>query len=38
LSAVARRLRLDREQWRIATKTIVLMNDTIATMLDFYCV
>jgi 3-phenylpropionate/cinnamic acid dioxygenase small subunit len=32
------RLRRDREQWRIAAKTIVLMNDTIPTMLDFYCV
>lgn len=25
-------------QWRIAGKTIVLMNDVIPTMLDFYCV
>ena len=32
------RLRRDREEWRIAAKTIVLMNDTIPTMLDFYCV
>ena len=32
------RLRRDREQWRIAAKTVVLMNDTIPTMLDFYCV
>lgn len=32
------RLRRDRERWRIAAKTIVLMNDTIPTMLDFYCV
>jgi len=25
-------------QWRIAGKTIVLLNDVIPTMLDFYCV
>ena len=34
----AHRLRRSGEDWRIAAKTIVLMNDTIATMLDFYCV
>jgi 3-phenylpropionate/cinnamic acid dioxygenase small subunit len=25
-------------QWRIASKTVVLMNDTVPTMLDFYCI
>ena len=32
------RLRRTGEDWRIAAKTIVLMNDSIPTMLDFYCV
>ena len=32
------RLRRAGDDWRIAAKTIVLMNDTIPTMLDFYCV
>lgn len=32
------RLRLEQGQWRIAGKTVVLMNDVIPTMLDFYCV
>ena len=32
------RLRRDGDAWRIAAKTIVLRNDTIPTMLDFYCV
>ena len=31
-------LRQRPEGWRIATKKVVLMNDTIPTMLDFYCV
>lgn len=31
-------LRQRSEGWRIATKKVVLMNDTIPTMLDFYCV
>jgi 3-phenylpropionate/cinnamic acid dioxygenase small subunit len=25
-------------RWRIARKKVVLMNDTIPTMLDFYCI
>ena len=32
------RLRADGSGWRIAAKKVVLMNDTIPTMLDFYCV
>jgi len=32
------RLRRVGDEWKIAAKTIVLMNDTIPTMLDFYCV
>jgi 3-phenylpropionate/cinnamic acid dioxygenase small subunit len=32
------RLRADGGAWRIAAKKVVLMNDTIPTMLDFYCV
>lgn len=31
-------LRRDGEVWRIAAKKVVLMNDVIPTMLDFYCV
>jgi len=31
-------LRQRPEGWRIASKKVVLMNDTIPTMLDFYCV
>jgi len=31
-------LRHADSRWRIAAKTIVLMNDTVPTMLDFYCV
>ncbi|MDB5898593.1 MAG: aromatic-ring-hydroxylating dioxygenase subunit beta [Ramlibacter sp.] len=31
-------LRLQDDQWRIARKKVVLMNDTIPTMLDFYCI
>jgi 3-phenylpropionate/cinnamic acid dioxygenase small subunit len=31
-------LRADGGAWRIAAKKVVLMNDTIPTMLDFYCV
>jgi len=31
-------LRRTGEDWRIARKQVVLMNDTIPTMLDFYCV
>lgn len=31
-------LRSEGGQWRIARKKVVLMNDTIPTMLDFYCV
>ena len=30
-------LRLDAEGWRIAGKKVVLMNDRIPTMVDFYC-
>lgn len=32
------RLREVDGQWRIAGKTVVLMNDVIPTMLDFYCI
>lgn len=32
------RLRQVQGGWRIAAKKVVLMNDTIPTMLDFYCV
>ena len=32
------RLRQVGGAWRIAAKKVVLMNDTIPTMLDFYCV
>ena len=32
------RLRSESGNWRIAAKTIVLMNDRIPTMIDFYCV
>ncbi len=32
------RLRHDGGEWRIAAKKIVLRNDTIPTMLDFYCI
>jgi 3-phenylpropionate/cinnamic acid dioxygenase small subunit len=31
-------LRQTEGQWRIAAKTVVLANDTIPTMLDFYCI
>ncbi|MEK7943285.1 aromatic-ring-hydroxylating dioxygenase subunit beta [Pigmentiphaga sp. YJ18] len=31
-------LRPEGDGWRIAAKKIVLMNDVIPTMLDFYCV
>jgi len=31
-------LRQDAPGWRIASKKIVLMNDVIPTLLDFYCV
>jgi 3-phenylpropionate/cinnamic acid dioxygenase small subunit len=31
-------LRHDAAGWRIASKKVVLMNDTIPTLLDFYCV
>jgi 3-phenylpropionate/cinnamic acid dioxygenase small subunit len=31
-------LREGPQGWRIASKKVVLMNDTIPTMLDFYCV
>lgn len=31
-------LRQGPDGWRIASKKVVLMNDTIPTMLDFYCV
>jgi 3-phenylpropionate/cinnamic acid dioxygenase small subunit len=31
-------LRLVDGHWRIAGKTVILMNDTIPTMLDFYCI
>jgi 3-phenylpropionate/cinnamic acid dioxygenase small subunit len=31
-------LRWTDGQWRIAAKTVVLSNDTIPTMLDFYCI
>jgi 3-phenylpropionate/cinnamic acid dioxygenase small subunit len=31
-------LRQAPQGWRIASKKVVLMNDTIPTMLDFYCV
>ena len=32
------RLRKENGSWKIARKKIVLMNDRIPTMLDFYCV
>jgi 3-phenylpropionate/cinnamic acid dioxygenase small subunit len=32
------RLRSESGNWRIAAKKIVLMNDRIPTMIDFYCV
>ncbi len=31
-------LRQDGAAWRIERKKVVLMNDTIPTMLDFYCI
>ncbi|OJU18012.1 MULTISPECIES: aromatic-ring-hydroxylating dioxygenase subunit beta [unclassified Sphingomonas] len=31
-------LRFDGQSWLIAAKTIVLLNDTIPTVLDFYCI
>lgn len=31
-------LRCEQGQWRIARKKVVLMNDLIPTMLDFYCI
>lgn len=31
-------LRCEQGQWRIARKKVVLMNDQIPTMLDFYCI
>lgn len=31
-------LRLQDEQWLITRKKVVLMNDNIPTMLDFYCI
>jgi 3-phenylpropionate/cinnamic acid dioxygenase small subunit len=32
------RLRLHGTQWQIAAKKVVLMNDLVPTMLDFYCI
>ena len=32
------KLRHTNGQWHIASKTVVLMNDTVPTLLDFYCV
>jgi 3-phenylpropionate/cinnamic acid dioxygenase small subunit len=31
-------LRREGDRWLIAGKTIVLLNDTIPTVLDFYCI
>jgi len=31
------RLRREREDWKIARKKILLLNDHIPTMIDFYC-
>lgn len=35
---VEHRLRRVGNAWRIAAKTVILRNDTIPTMIDFYCV
>ena len=31
-------LRLEQGQWRIHSKRVILMNDQIPTLLDFYCI
>lgn len=31
-------LRLEQGQWRIHSKKVILMNDQIPTLLDFYCI